>query len=217
METASRLSDIPVPPERVILLNTIPLTKARFEAEKKDHFVKFWHRRSDFLNTQFPAAMGWELYQSAIVLPVLAELYAISKNARSVIDYDVGFNEFRKAAGGGQFDVIFLVAHHIEPADAIEFAGRDIPLSEMAAFLSKQLPGKRKLDINFIICTGSGLVAVKQDPLPVAGIISTGFWYFPVIESYQFISHWILQFDGKKTMAEAYALAIDSYKPNNNS
>jgi len=208
---SKRINETPVSPERILVLNTLPLTSDRFDAGRSRTFFSFLKYRNDFLRTQFPAGISWDIYKSQVVHPILAELLHIKEGSRAAIDYDVSFSDFRKALLSGQFDVIFLVAHHIYEKDSIEFADREVSLPVILEFLEKKLSGS-SMSLHFIVCNSLAFTQLKSKESTYSGTLSFGFWEFPVLESYRFIRHWVLSLDGKRSLSEAYALAIDDYK-----
>ena len=82
-------------------------------------------------------------------------------------------------------------------------------------FLEKKLSGS-SISLHFIVCNSLPFTRLKSKTAMYSGTISVGFWEFPVLESYRFIRHWVLSLDGKRSLSEAYAFAIDDYKQNIN-
>ena len=211
--TTFRMHETTIAPEKILILNTIPLTATRFVAETDRSIFSFLRYKSDFLKSQFPQNLAWQIYKSEIVDPILVELLAIREESPTVIDYDVQFGNFMEAVLSDQFDVIFLIAHHNMERNTIEFAAKEVRYSDVLNFLKKKLKNTH-LNINFIICGSSGFSDLKTLAQRYAGMVGLGFWTFPVLESYRFIRQWVLSFDGSRTIDEAYVWAIDAFKKN---
>lgn len=194
----------PVDPERVLMLNTIPLNEKRFIRERR---TRLFYRKSDFLRTQFPSILPWSDYEKLVVLPILSELAEIKKHTRISIDYDVNYSDFRRAMRSSNFDSIFILAHHIEQSGHVEFAGARIKLGNMSKFLQKTMQSSSK-NLQVFICKAGGLENGIFDSVERKGAFSVSYWRMPVMESYRFVKYWLLSLDGKATLSEAYTQAI---------
>lgn len=196
--------------EKALILLTIALTEQRFLKEKKDppfwfnpflkpkEFVQLQH----YLNT-------WKDYEQYVVLPIFQEIEFIKANSHATIDYDVTFNDFKQALLSDDFEVIYLIAHHITSAkgDFIEFADGGESFTHVLQFLAT-LTTIQKKSIIFVVCESQIIENASSNAFLNLKSIGSASWKVPLIEGFQFIKHWVFNFNGQHTLSSAYSQAI---------
>lgn len=204
-------------PSRILVLNTIPLSKVEFEkdVQKPSFFQKLFGKQNarEFANLRVNEdyLKTWEEYEHVIVLPIFKELLQINESS-ATIDYNVTFDCFKEAVLSGHFDVIFLAAHHIvsSKGEFIEFKDDGIPIKEIYEFLKKL---KHPVSLIFIVCQSNEFEGLKKGIVEDECIasIATAYWNIPVILGYRFIKTWVLCVNGNNSLSEAYSRAIQIF------
>lgn len=211
----------PIKAERAAVLVCPPLTKERFEKEKKEpHFIaKQFGRKREFIKRL--NLSRWEIYERQIVLHAFKQLLEIENQYSAVVMPDLKFKHFKKVIRSQYFDVIFLVAHHIIHEDEIpgnnngtilageiEFADGGVPLEKIHKFLSHLETGNR-MSLTFIVCETNELQNVSYN-LPAINSVAAAFWKMDFLDGIEFIKYWIRFLNGKNTLSQAYRLAVDA-------
>lgn len=194
---------------QVIVLNTIPLSKRRFEKELNPGLLRLLSRKpKDFVRSQSWRWPGWEAYETSIALPILKELLAIENTSNAVIDFDVTEKQFKRALTCGRFKAAFLFAHHF--GGNIEFSDGGARFSDIKDFIAS-LPPERQLSIIFLVCQSEELMELKYDNIEGVGAIGCAAWKVPVRESYLFVGKWISFLKDGATLSDAYSRAIEHF------
>ncbi len=199
---------------RIVLLNTIPLGRKRFEQELPGSGLSFagWFKKPgrtcDFLQQflrQFPDP-DWEAYEDAVAVPVHFELEAIRQQTAATVDYDVSFETFEQVLHSDLFDLVFLCAHHAQ--QGVEFADGIYPFQDVEAAI-KQIPDRsRRISMVFIVCNADPFAELRTEMPEKIASVATAYWNMPVLGSYQFVKHWTLHLSPRNTLSAAYSEAI---------
>lgn len=211
--TSKLQSEQPILPQKVVLLNTIPLFEARYQADLRppswlSMLAKAKGKQKDFVQSSLYLYGNWEEYNIEIATPVLSELVKIRDNSLATIDLEVSWRQFQKAVLSDVFEAFFLFAHHFD--NKIEFADGGIKISEVQSFLTKtRTKGQRHFV--FMVCRADAFEKSKIEFPASFSSTATASWNIPVIEAYVFSRLWIQSMDETRSFPNAYSEAIGQY------
>ncbi len=200
-------SDLIIQPERILMLNTIPLTKGRFYHDKRWTWLyNFIRKPKDFIKTRCDEGIdNWNTYQ-LLIKPIINKLHVLCKESKASVKYDVPYKQFKKHILEGKYDAIFIAAHMINIKNCIEFSDGGKPLNEILNFLSS-INIDRKIAILFCVCESDIIHDWKIHQINNISV-AMAFWNVDVNQGIEFIKLWIFEINGIKTLNECYSLAI---------
>lgn len=202
--------------KKVLIMLTIPLTEKRYLEDL--HYSKRLFRRKrpkEYIQIEvLRLGEGWDRYQKDVVRYILQDLKLLDEQMPCTLDYDVRFLDFHRAYQSGQYEVIFLLAHHIEEPSPgyIEFADGGVSMLRMLNLLRTTPKGSRA-PLFFVCSSQRRLEQAKLDQPNTISYIATSEGKIMTVQGFTFLKEWILAMPGQ-TLQEAYARAIDRYLHN---
>lgn len=209
--------------DQVALLISPPLTKDRAmrDLREPNWIQKFWMRPKEFAKLQFKRMSSWEQYEETIAIPVVSHLKDLRELAqRPSIIPDAAFRDFRSVLNNDDFQLVFLIAHHMmkfppkntaendhDLKGAIEFADGGRDMQSVAACVQSACR-RRQLCLVFVVCYSDELRAdcymLTPNVKAIGGFPSLAHF----VTGVAFAKQWIMQCDGTTKLLEAYNRAM---------
>ncbi|MEM6343282.1 MAG: hypothetical protein AAF927_05360 [Bacteroidota bacterium] len=190
---------------------TIPLTEKRFKQDLSFRQGLFRRKPKEFVQLEKLRLGGdWPEYKQYMVQPLLEDIHFLRHETKCTIDYDVSFADFKRAYLSGQYDTIFLLAHHIEYPEPgfVEFVDGGIAMQKLVQLLMTS--PKAQAPLFFVCKSQKSLEQVKKSRPELISAIATAEMDIFTLSGFYFIRLWISEMQGQ-SLEEAYALAIDKF------
>lgn len=217
MNIAATLANVraqrPVDPARVAVLVCPPTRWWRIRADRAlpDVLLRLLGWDSDFVRTMATERFATvQRYWREVGGPVATALHQIARRGTCVVR-DATFRQFVLLYQSGRYDVVCLVAHHLQEHDAPEFSDGPIPLAEIRSVTSDGGPA-----LLLFCCTSAewrdDLVEGARHQMLAAGAP----WRLPFRHATLFLLYCLREINGTKTLEEAVARAVLAFTSRSN-
>jgi len=212
-------NDIIIDASEILVLITIPMQQKRYETDVRKASQKiYFGKPKEFAKIESWKHGEWKAYKENIVFPVLSDITELHQKSNCILDYEITFKNFKTALQATEFKGIFLLAHHIKnygkkKLDYIEFADGGALTTKVTLLLQSGIAKQKSIFL--FVCNSKTFEAVKIQKNDSLEYIGTTAWNTPTIAGFNFIKHWILSMNRKKTLSESYAEAIETFLQEN--
>jgi hypothetical protein len=200
---------VPLARKRTAVLVCPPTARWRLRADRlaPDWLLGSMRWQSDFVRTMVTERFSTiDEYWRTIGAPIAHELDRFA-TLGCLVQRDVAFHSFATVCQADRYDLIMLVAHHVESIDEAEFADGTRRLDEVMRVIDAQ----PHTAVAFFLCASEewrdSVVTSSGHRHVAAGAP----WRFPWRRAITFLSHWLQQIDGQRTADEALAAAIGTF------
>ena len=204
---------VPIATSKVVVLVCPPLTKKKFNRDRlRGRFSFFFLKKKEFIQEQLNYFPTWRDYEEHVVLKVVKYLFRIKNVHHADVFYDISFSKFKKIVELRKYDVVFLVAHHIESETRelglIEFADGGISIDEFSDVIKKNFSG---ISLVLFVCKMGMFKHQIHSELETIATVVASYWRMELLKGVEFLEIWISFFDGKTILFDAYSKAIRKF------
>jgi hypothetical protein len=213
LENARRQRPVDVARVAVAICPPTSAWRIRLDRLLPDALLRLCGWQSDFARTMATERfLTFDEYWLEVGLPARLTLDAVASVCTTV--RDVTYRRFAALHASGDFDVVFLVAHHARRhgIDAAEFADGPRPFADVYESVARQPAA-----VVLVLCESDRwrdrIVARSQHAIAAAGAP----WLMPFPEALLFLHFCLLQFDGRRALDEAVDRATRAFltRPDN--
>jgi hypothetical protein len=190
-------------PAEIGVFICIPLARWRYWLQRKcsEELLRTLGLYSDFVR-QSDRERDWREWWDRHI-PGCVEAVAKIRRSGVRVFLNVTSGQFRRSRS--QCQLVFLLAHHPESTEAIEFRDRCLPWSEALGYF-----GPEMAPILIVCKSGEWREEIAKSPMQT-GASGGGFWLFPIPEAVEFAGFWIDEIARGSGLLEARERAITKF------